>query len=133
GANAAPAAFTSSPAAVTFCAVPGITRRDFLNGVALGVVAGATPAQLFARTTPTRPYPPGQTGLRGSHPGSFEVAHALRDGARFDLGRVPLSETHDVVIVGAGLSGLAAAWYWRQRQPRARILILDNHADFGGH
>ena len=110
-----------------------VSRRDFLNGVALAIVAGGTPARLLARTAPVRPYPPGQAGLRGSHPGSFEVAHALRDGARFDLTRVPLHESHDVVIVGAGLSGLAAAWYWRQRQPRARILILDNHADFGGH
>ncbi len=113
--------------------MPRITRRDFLNGVALAIVAGAAPAQLLARTAPVGPYPPGQAGLRGSHPGSFEVAHALRDGAHFDLTRVPLSETHDVVIVGAGLSGLAAAWYWRQRQPRAHILILDNHSDFGGH
>lgn len=113
--------------------MPRVTRRDFLNGVALAIAAGAAPAQLLARTALLGPYPPSQTGSRGSHPGSFEVAHALRDGARFDLGRVPLSETHDVVIVGAGLSGLAAAWYWRQRQPRARMLILDNHADFGGH
>lgn len=110
-----------------------ITRRDFLNGLALAIAAGASPAQLFARTATAHPYPPGEQGLRGGHAGSFEVAHALRDGARFDLTRVPLSETHDIVIVGAGLSGLAAAWYWRQRQPRARILILDNHADFGGH
>jgi spermidine dehydrogenase len=113
--------------------VPRITRRDFLNGVALAIVAGATPAQLLARPAAVGSYPPGQAGLRGSHPGSFEVAHALRDGARFDLTHLPLSETYDVVIVGAGLSGLAAAWYWRQRQPRARVLILDNHADFGGH
>jgi spermidine dehydrogenase len=110
-----------------------ITRRDFLNGVALAIVAGASPAQLFARSAAPKPYLPGQHGLRGSHPGSFEVAHALRDGARFDLAAVPATETHDVVIVGAGLSGLSAALFWRQRQPRARILILDNHADFGGH
>ena len=113
--------------------MPRITRRDFLNGVALAVVAGASPAQLFARTGTATPYPPGHVGLRGSHPGSFEVAHALRDGARFDVARIPASETHDVVIVGTGLSGLAAALFWRQRQPHARILLLDNHADFGGH
>ncbi|HZI82807.1 MAG TPA: FAD/NAD(P)-binding protein [Casimicrobiaceae bacterium] len=114
-------------------AVPRITRRDFLNGVALAVVAGASPVELFARARAPTPYPPGQLGLRGSDPASYEVAHALRDGARFDLARVPVSETHDVVIVGAGLSGLSAALFWRQRKPRARILILDNHADFGGH
>jgi spermidine dehydrogenase len=115
------------------CDVRRITRRDFLNGMALAVVAGASPAQLLARTPPDVPYPPAHAGLRGSHPGSFEVAHALRDGGRFDLARAPLAETCDVVIVGAGLSGLAAAWFWRQRRPRARILIVDNHADFGGH
>ncbi len=75
--------------------MPRITRRDFLNGVALAIVAGATPAQLLARAAPVQSYPPGQSGLRGSHPGSFEVAHALRDGARFDLTHVPLSETYE--------------------------------------
>ena len=113
--------------------MPSVTRRDFLNGVAIAVIAGASPAQLFARASPQAPYPPARGGLRGSDPGSFEVAHALRDGTAFDASRAPIHETHDLVVVGAGLSGLAAAWFWRQRQPRARILILDNHADFGGH
>ena len=55
-----------------------ITRRDFLNGVALTVAAGLTPAAQLAAQT--RRYPPALTGLRGQHVGSFEVAHALGAG-----------------------------------------------------
>lgn len=110
-----------------------VTRRDFLNGMALAVAAGMTPAQLFARGATTSPYPPGESGWRGGVSGAYEIAHAVRDGKRFDVNRITQSEVCDIVIVGAGLSGLAAAWFWRQRKPRARILILDNHRDFGGH
>jgi spermidine dehydrogenase len=112
-----------------------IDRRDFLDGVALSIagLAGGLPvAAASAQATPGY-YPPLLTGLRGSHPGSFEAAHALRDG---DAGPLPVSATgerYDLVVVGAGLSGLAAAWFWRQADPAARILILDNHDDFGGH
>ena len=113
----------------------GITRRDFIGGVALG-----TPAALMSRGAAAAPdargdagYPPLRHGLRGSHPGSFEVAHAVRDGARLDVAGTAPDETHDLVIVGAGISGLAAAYYYRQRHPRARILVLDSHDDFGGH
>ena len=54
-----------------------ITRRDFLGGVALGTAAGAlAPAELLAGTG-SAPYPPALTGLRGSHPGAFDVAHAV--------------------------------------------------------
>ena len=81
-------------------------------------------------------YPPGATGIRGSHPGSYEVAHALRDGARWDdLGpEAATGEVYDLVVVGAGLSGLAAAYFFRKSAgPKARILVLDNCDDFGGH
>ena len=110
----------------------GVTRRDFLNGMALAVVAGLAPADLFAQGAAAR-YPPGEKGFRGSQPGSFDVAHAIRDGKRYDLDRVKVGETVDLVVVGAGLSGLSAAWYWRQRRPQARIVVLDAHSDFGGH
>ncbi len=113
--------------------MPRVTRRDFLNGVALAVAAGLTPAQLLARSVPAAPYPPGETGSRGSTAASYETAHAVRDGQRFDMRHATQSDACDVVIVGGGLSGLAAAWFWRQRRPQARILILDNHSDFGGH
>lgn len=72
--------------------------------------------------------------MRGNHPGSFEAAHKLaREGHRFALGGLNVKEVYDLVVVGAGISGLAAAWLYRQRNPDAKILILDNHDDFGGH
>jgi spermidine dehydrogenase len=109
-----------------------ITRRDFLNGMALTVAAGLTPAAQIA-AQPSR-YPPALTGLRGQHEGSFEVAHALaRDNRQFAIDRSPVEERYDLVVVGGGLSGLSAAWFYRSRMPDARILILDNHDDFGGH
>ena len=59
-----------------------ITRRDFLNGAALTIAAGLTPAAQIA-AQPAR-YPPALTGLRGQHEGSFEIAHALaREGRKF--------------------------------------------------
>src|SRR5262245_47622449 len=111
-----------------------ITRRDFLNGVALAVGAGLAPIDLLrAQAASSQSYPPGATGMRGSTDASFEVAHRLRDGEKFSIDRLPVDESVDLVVVGAGISGLAAAYFYRQRQPGARILILDNHDDFGGH
>ncbi|WP_156293381.1 NAD(P)/FAD-dependent oxidoreductase [Serratia oryzae] len=116
-----------------------ITRRDFLNGVAISIAAGLTPMQIL-RASPqtankTLYYPPAITGLRGNHPGSFEYAHQLgRDGKAFDFGSAPIEEEFDLVVVGAGISGLAAACFWQQMKGRQqRILLLDNHDDFGGH
>jgi len=87
-----------------------ISRRDFLNGVALTVAAGLTPAAQIA-AEPAR-YPPALTGLRGQHPGSFEIAHAqAREGTRFALDRLPVEEHYDLVVVGGGISGLAAAFF----------------------
>ena len=109
-----------------------ITRRDFLNGVALTVAAGLTPATQIA-AQPFR-YPPALTGLRGHHEGAFETAHALAlEGKTFDASGLPAEERYDLVVVGGGISGLAAAWFYRRKRPDARILILDNHDDFGGH
>ena len=110
-----------------------ITRRDFLNGVALSVASGLTPAAQIA-AQPAR-YPPLLRGLRGQHAGSFEAAHAfVRDRAAFPVASLPAEERYDLVVVGGGISGLAAAWFYRRaRGSDARILILDNHDDFGGH
>src|SRR5262249_37426875 len=78
-------------------------------------------------------YPPAKTGLRGSHDGSWEVAHSLRDGKHWD-NATPDSESYDLIVVGAGISGLAAAYFYRKHAgPKSRELILDNHDDFGGH
>src|SRR5207342_2659750 len=108
-----------------------ITRRDFLNGAALTIAAGLTPAAQIA-AQPAR-YPPALMGLRGQHAGSFEVAHALALERRtFAAEAAPIEESYDLVVVGGGLSGLAAAWFYRRAQPSARVLVLDNHDDFGG-
>src|SRR5258707_7033624 len=73
-------------------------------------------------------------GLRVQHEGSFETAHALdREGRQFPIDGLPIDETCDLVVVGGGISGLAAAGFYRRAKPSARILILDNHDDFGGH
>lgn len=113
----------------------GVTRRDFLNGIAVAVGAGLAPAALAAaaRGAPVAPYPPGDGGMKGSNPGAYDIAHAIRDGRRFDIDAVAAGETVDLVVIGAGISGLAAAWFWKRRRPGARILIIDAHADFGGH
>jgi spermidine dehydrogenase len=124
-----------------------ITRRDFLNGVAVTAGAAMMPWDLSAaglgagqaavgpETSPNY-YPPALTGMRGSHPGSFDAAHALRDGTFWDSAGKPedTGETYDLIIVGGGISGLAAAHFYRKATgAKARILILDNHDDFGGH
>ncbi len=114
-----------------------IARRDFLQGAAVGLTAlGAAPAAAAGGPQDAPGYyPPAKTGLRGSHPGAFEAAHAVRDGDFWD-GVHALEDTHesyDLVIVGGGISGLAAAHFYRAGKPKARILILENHDDFGGH
>lgn len=120
----------------------GITRRDFLNGIAIGAGAAMLPPHLLAAlqhdVDPEKSpdyYPPALTGLRGSHVGSFEVAHSLRDGDFWKkAGRPsPTGEKFDLIIVGGGISGLSAAYFFRKANPKARILILENHDDFGGH
>ncbi|MGB5688827.1 MAG: NAD(P)-binding protein [Woeseiaceae bacterium] len=113
-----------------------ITRRDFINGMALSVTAGGTlsPLELLATANPAV-YPPGLAGMRGNHPGSFEVAHALaREGRSWPRPETQTDTVYDLVVVGGGISGLSAAFMFRQKAgPKARILVLDNHDDFGGH
>jgi spermidine dehydrogenase len=126
-----------------------ITRRDFLNGVAIGVggtLAGsalATETLLAAAESedlePEKAanyYPPALMGMRGNHDGSFTYAHMLRDGASWDADgpAAKTDRTYDLVVVGGGISGLAAAYFYQKKAGRkSQILILDNHDDFGGH
>ncbi|MBT3428585.1 MAG: NAD(P)/FAD-dependent oxidoreductase [Gammaproteobacteria bacterium] len=115
-----------------------ISRRDFMNGLALSLAGGTTlaPIELMAKGNQgVGPYPPALTGLRGNHAGSFEVAHALSwAGASWPRPSRQTDDVYDLVIVGGGLSGLAAAsMYQQQAGSPARVLILDNHDDFGGH
>jgi spermidine dehydrogenase len=121
----------------------GITRRDFLNGVAFAAGAAMLPSQLLAaadmqagRELSSDYYPPALTGLRGSHPGSFDAAHSLRDGTFWQQAGTPVDtrESYDLVVVGGGISGLSAAHFFRKTAgSKARVLVLDNHDDFGGH
>ena len=125
-----------------------IKRRDFVSGVAIGagglLLAGCTDDRpvSFANEVPRGGlapssgsyYPPTLTGMRGSHDGSYEVAHALSWRGEKPADYQLLEEHYDLVVVGAGMSGLAAAHFYREKMgPEARILILDNHDDFGGH
>jgi len=110
-----------------------INRRDFLNGVGLSIGATVIAREGFAAQpaaahpssqeaflaqgmTPqdSRYYPPGLTGMRGDHPGSFETAHAKRDGESWE-GAQDTGERYDVVVVGAGMSGLAVAYFFANR------------------
>lgn len=124
-----------------------ITRRDFLNGISIAVgtslvTANSTwldafgiPQSPFAPENEAGYYPPAKTGMRGSHDGSWEVAHDLRDGNGKDWAEsADDGESYDLIVVGAGISGLAAAYFYRKLAgPKSRILLLDNHDDFGGH
>ena len=108
-----------------------ITRRDFLNGVSVAVggsIAGgllpglAMPGRAAAAAPQDKAgyYPPALTGLRGSHVGSFEVAHSLRDGSVWSQsGKITdTGERYDLVVVGGGISGLSAAYFYRAGSPR---------------
>ncbi len=125
-----------------------IPRRDFVGGLALAAVGSKLAESMAAAPEPADApaarlaggpggeYPPLRTGLRGQHPGSFEEAHRVREGVyagalRFD---VDTGERYDLVVVGAGISGLSSAWFFRQALgPDVKVLLLDNHDDFGGH
>ena len=119
-----------------------IARRDFLQGASIGVATGMLAPELAAAAAAEQEaqntkgyYPPTRLGLRGSHPGAFEAAHALRDGAFWEKASslADTDEHYDLIVVGGGISGLAAAYFYRAAKPAAKILVLENHDDFGGH
>jgi len=129
-----------------------ISRRDFMGGIALGLTSGAmfSPFEALALTgkntgkgngfkgnglkASTSLYPPAMTGMRGNHAGSFEISHALAwEGKSWPDAEKYTDEPYDLLVVGAGLSGLASAHEYLKKRPDARILIVDNHDDFGGH
>ena len=119
-----------------------IPRRDFLNGVAIAVTGswlGTRGSWLDAsqdRTSDSRAYPPALTGLRGNYPAAVDVFGPMQRGAyrQFPALDTDTREEYDLVIVGGGISGLAAAYFWQKALgANQKILILDNHDDFGGH
>ena len=126
-----------------------ITRRDFINGVSIAAAsatminpralwaAGAANPSSSPAPSPSPvgdDYPPALTGLRGNHDGAYEVAHALAWDGKSPASYTDLDEEYDLVVVGTGISGLAAAYFYQQKVGEdKRILLLDNHDDFGGH
>ncbi len=116
-----------------------ITRRDFIDGVGIAIagaaLAGRAAESQTLSVSPTDPryYPPALTGMRGTHEGAFEVAHEVRDGKTWPDAAAD-NETYDLIVVGGGISGLSAAYFYRKFAGSGKkVLILDNHDDFGGH
>ncbi|MGB0620083.1 MAG: FAD-dependent oxidoreductase [Myxococcota bacterium] len=121
-----------------------ITRRDFINGVSVAAAGAAVmdPSTVWAemaKRVPSTPgpaddYPPTRTGLRGNHDGTYDVAHALAWNGQSPASYEALDEAYDLVVVGTGISGLSAAYFYQREAGKdKRILLLDNHDDFGGH
>ncbi len=129
-----------------------LKRRDFMNGMAFTLAGAAlAPRTLLAdsigqanglvygqvsgqQNLPADYYPPTSNGIRGSHKGSYEVAHDMAWRGAKPEHYIDVDEEYDLIVVGAGISGLAAAsFYQKHTGGNQKILILDNHDDFGGH
>lgn len=116
-----------------------LTRRRFLQGSAAltGSLVLAGCSDLYKLVSPAEAaavyYPPALTGLRGDHDGSQSAAHRLALKGEKLTFPDKASENYDLVVIGAGISGLTAAYLYRKARPQAKVLILDNHDDFGGH
>jgi spermidine dehydrogenase len=118
-----------------------ITRRDFLGSALLAsgaaLLGGMTPAQLLAQADDFTGY--GGVGeYRLSNGNTWDVltaGHTIRDGVYDPLPKdvIDTHEIYDCVIIGGGISGLAAALFFqRQAGSNKKCLILENHPIFGG-
>jgi spermidine dehydrogenase len=116
-----------------------ILRRDFLNNTLLGFGAALLrkPAPAQAQDTFTGYGGVGDYATSNGDPWSVvSTGHKFRDKAYDQLGSLvtDTGEAFDLLIVGGGLSGLSAAYYFAKATGgRKRCLILENHAMFGGH
>jgi spermidine dehydrogenase len=126
----------------------GITRRDFLNATLLAsgslLLNPVSPADLLAANATASPGPDDWTGYggigdyansNGNTFGVLEAGHQIRDGGFEHLPASVLDtgETYDCVVVGGGISGLAAALIFQRLAGHPRsCLVLDNHPIFGG-
>jgi spermidine dehydrogenase len=118
-----------------------ITRRDFLGSVLLAsgaaLLESVTPTELLATRDEFTGY--GGVGEYSTSNGNtlevLEAGHTIRDGVYDPLPKdiINTGETYDCVIIGGGISGLAAALFF-QRQTRSamKCLVLENHPIFGG-
>jgi len=117
-----------------------ITRRDFLGSTLLAsgaaLLLGASPQELLAQTDQFTGY--GGVGEYSSSNGNtlpvLRDGHSIRDG-RYDPlpnGVIDTGETYDCVIVGGGISGLAAALFFQRQASNKKVLVLENHLIFGG-
>lgn len=115
-----------------------ITRRDFINGTLMAAGASMFPSGMSSQaalaTLAPSYYPPAMTGLRGDNLGSYTHAHDKALAGKSSWGAVTdLKEAYDLIVVGGGMSGLSAAFFYQQKHGKdKKILILDTHADFGG-
>jgi spermidine dehydrogenase len=120
-----------------------ITRRDFLGSTLLGAGAalleGATPAQILAAASGDDWTGYGGIGdYRYSNGNTLEVlqaGHKMRDaayGSSF-AGAIDTGEIYDCVVVGGGISGIAAALFFQRLAGAGKTcLVLENHPIFGG-
>ena len=118
-----------------------ITRRDFLGSALLAsgavLLGPITPAELLGGRDEFTGY--GGVGEYSASNGNtldvLQAGHAIRDGLYEPLPKdiVDTGESYDCVIIGGGISGLAAALFFqRQAGPGMKCLILENHPIFGG-
>jgi spermidine dehydrogenase len=115
-----------------------ISRRDFVNGALLAGAGLLLPRSASATISPADAFD-GYGGIgdyRHSNGNTYDVtstAHAMRDGKfeRRIATAIDTGETYDLVAVGGGISGLAAAVFF-QNSKGGRCLVIDNHPVFGG-
>jgi len=118
-----------------------ITRRDFVGGVLLAsgaaLLDGATPMELLAGKDEFTGY--GGVGEYAKSNGNtwavLESGHRIRDSVYDPLPKdiVETTEAYDCVIVGGGISGIAAALFFqRETSGKKTCLVLENHPIFGG-